>query len=219
LGTIKTLEQQRTKQQLFFRQPQPLKVEERQRQVPLLITSQRFGQPQRLAQPQAQVPAQTLRQASALKSSLLTMQSSLLRTPTPTKEVLKEKIKTGIIPLPKEKQSPLIKKLKEIASKGQSVDIVTGMKLKKTKTIGRRLPPNLALRKAQEYVDRNIEASFRLKVNPKKPKLKDIKQVTVSPKFRGSKRNPLYRVEHRKYRLDSPSEKKQIKLARRYKLI
>ena len=96
--------------------------------------------------------------------------------------------------------------------KKNAVDIIVGMKLKKRKVIGKRLPPFKALRKAQKFVDKNIEASFLLKPTGKKSKQKDIKPFNASFKFRPSKVNPLFQVERRKFRLDSPTEVRQLKI-------
>jgi len=123
-------------------------------------------------------------------------------------------------PVPKPIAEPLretqtIKKLKEMK---QGLDIEVGMKLGKKKTIAKNLPPFKALKMAQEYVDRNIEASFRLKKSGKIPRGKDIKPPRrINQKFRPSKRNPLYLVEKRKYRLDSRLEKSQIKRSKKLK--
>jgi len=74
-------------------------------------------------------------------------------------------------------------------------------------------PPFKALKFGRNYVDKNIAASFRLKKSGKKTKKKDIKPFNVGNKFRPSKRNVLIVVEKRKFRLDSPTEKRQIKAA------
>lgn len=106
--------------------------------------------------------------------------------------------------------------LERIKAKGQSVDIVTGLTGKKKGTVYKKnLPPKKAFMEAQKYVDRNIEASFKLRTNKKKPKGKDIKKIKVSNKFTSAKTNPLYLKEKAKYRLDSPGEKRQIKKAKR----
>ena len=122
-----------------------------------------------------------------------------------------------IIPPPSLGNEKLISKLKKIAAQGKSVDIVTGMKINRKKTIGKNLPPFKALKLASEYVDRNIEASFRLKVNPKPPKVKDIPKYNPGRKFRPSKRDTLYVVERKQFRLDMPGEKRGIKKSKSIK--
>ena len=85
------------------------------------------------------------------------------------------------------------------------------MKIKKQRKIASNLPPFRALKKASQFVDKNIQASFRLKVNPKPPKKKDIPAFNIGKKFRPSKKNVLFNVEKRKFRLDNPLEIKQLK--------
>lgn len=134
----------------------------------------------------------------------------------PKKKIPKRRIPIKI-PTPTPKK--LRDKLDEIIRKKQSVNIVTGMKVGKEKIIGKRLAPNRALKFAQQYVDKNIQASFRLKVNKKKPLRKDIKKSGLGKKFRLSRNDPLFLVEHRKYRLDSRMETRDIKQVGRKKLL
>ncbi len=130
-------------------------------------------------------------------------QQLTFRTPTPTPKLIP-------LILPTE-DNLLTRKLKKLQAEGKSVDIIVGMERKKTRTLAKNLPPFAALKKASEYVDDNIEASFRLKVNPRKPKERDISKYEVNQKFRPSKRDALYVVEKKKYRLDRPQERVQIK--------
>lgn len=101
--------------------------------------------------------------------------------------------------------------------KGKSVDILVGMKKEKMRILARRLPPYLALKKASQYVEENIEASFKLVPSKKKPVVPDIPRFELGKQFRPSKREPLYLVEKTKYRLNMPREKSQIKLGKRTK--
>jgi len=111
----------------------------------------------------------------------------------------------------KEKLKELLKK-----SRGKSFDVVVGaLGSKKERVVAKRLPPFKALKKGSKFTDKNIDASFNLRTNPKKPKTKDIKPFTLGEKFRPSKRNLLKIVEKRRYRLDSPLEKRQIKLIKK----
>ena len=120
-----------------------------------------------------------------------------------------------ILKLPKGvKQTDLIRAIQKLG-KTKSVDIIVGLKRKKQRTIGKNLPPFSALKKAQRFVDSNLDASFRLKVNKKSPKKKDISAFNISPKFRTSKTNPFFNVEKRKFRLDTSSEVFQLKQARK----
>lgn len=181
------LQAQRQKQSFFQFQPQ---------------SQQLLQQPQ-----QPQTPR--LKSANMLNSPQLSRFGIRIRGRIGTKKEL-------FVPKPPSSTTQkILEKLKEIKKKKQSVDIITGIEMKKQREIAKRLPPYRALKMAQDYVDRNIEASFRLKVNKKPPKRKDIDSVSVSRKFRPSKRNPLYLVEKRKYRLDFPKEKSQIKRARK----
>lgn len=99
----------------------------------------------------------------------------------------------------------------------QGVDVLVGLKKEKQRLLFKGLPPFKALKKARRFVDQNIEASFSLVPTGKITKKKDIKPFNVGMKFRPSKTNPLFVVEKRKFRLDSPTERRQLKAARRRK--
>jgi len=133
-----------------------------------------------------------------------------LRKP-PTKPPTKPPKKPTKIKLPKgTKETKLVKALVKL--KKQGVNVVVGQG-KKQRIVAKNLPPFKALKFGRNYVDKNIAASFRLKKSGKKTKKKDIKPFNVGNKFRPSKRNVLIVVEKRKFRLDSPTEKRQIKAA------
>jgi hypothetical protein len=121
--------------------------------------------------------------------------------------------KTPKLPL-FDSNSKTVKNLMLIGKQKRLVKILTGIPNQKRKTLGKPLPPFRALRKAQSYVDRNIQASFILKPTNKKFKGKDIPPIVIGKKFRPSKTNSLFIVEKRKYRLDSIGEKRQIQSAK-----
>lgn len=108
--------------------------------------------------------------------------------------------------------SELFNKL--ISLKGKGVNVVVGMQKGKEKIIARNLPPFTALMKGRKFVEENIEASFRLVPTGKITRRKDIKPFELSSMFRPSKRNPLFIVEKRRFRLDTAREIRQIKAAR-----
>jgi len=222
---LKTKQKQlQLQKQLFFQKlAQPLLFKQQQRQRSRLLSL--FAQPQALRQPSL------LRQPSALAQPSLFKQPSLLKQPSqlffrqPTRTIPKQPTKPGVkLPKPPPKipkfpplpsgvtETKLVKAL-QIVGKG-GINVVVGMKLGKQKIIGRNLPPYKALKKASRYVDENIQASFKLVKSGKKHKGKDIKPFNIGRKFRGSKRDPLFQVEKRKFRLDSPGERKQIQMFR-----
>lgn len=116
-----------------------------------------------------------------------------------------------LVPKPEELQTE--DKLSKLKGRNQSVDVVTGMQIGRKRVIYRRQHPFTGLKKGLEFIDRNIEASVRLVPNKAKPTGRPTRKFSPGIKFRPSKRNPLYIVEKRAYRLDSPGEKRQIKLA------
>ena len=110
----------------------------------------------------------------------------------------------------------LLLAVKKVGKKG--MDVLVGQKMNRQRVIGKNLPAFKALRRGQRFTDENIEASFRLKPTGKKAKGKDIKPFNPSFKFRGSKANPLFVVERRKFRLDSSGEVTHLKAARKAKV-
>ncbi len=185
----------------------------------------RLAQALRNAQDQLQRTKQLTKQL--VKSKTLLKQFSPLKTlqnlfiQPIKKPVTKKKAKPRPRPRPKIPRIPtgvektkLVKRLVQL--KKQGVNVVVGMG-KKQKIVAKNLPPFKALKFGRDFVDKNIAASFRLKKTGKKTKKKDIKPFNVGKKFRPSKVNPLFIVEKRKFRLDSPSEKRQIKAAPRRK--
>ncbi len=130
----------------------------------------------------------------------LKLQRQTIKIP-PTK--IKVKV-PPIIKIPADvSKTKLVKALIKIKRK-QGIDVVVGMG-KKQKIIAKNLPPFKALKFGRDFVDKNIAASFRLRKSGKKTKKKDIKPFNIGNKFRPSKRNVLFLVEKRKFRLDSPS--------------
>jgi len=125
-------------------------------------------------------------------------------------------IKVPVLVIPKGVTKTLLVKTLIKIKKKQGVDVVVGMG-KKQKIVAKNLPPFKALKTGRDFVDKNIAASFSLRKSGKKTKKKDIKPFNVGNKFRPSKRNPLFIVEKKQFRLDSKSEVKQIKSARRNK--
>jgi len=153
-----------------------------------------------------------LRQGTEIK--VATKQIPVVKTKVSTKEKIVPSLKprriTVPVPLPSGVDAtPTVKALKKL--KGKGVDVKVGMILGKQKTIAKNLPPYKALKKGMKYVDKNIEASFKLVPSGKKTNQRDIKPMNINKKFRSSKVNPLFVVEKRKFRLDSPTEKRQLK--------
>lgn len=219
-----------------------LRPEEQTTQIELLGTSvvpKQREEPRQIptiTQIQPSVPI--LRQPQS--SKLISIESTILKQPQiselKTEQISKSRLKSRTItklePIPRPRRiippppiplpagvegTKTVKALRKFGNKG--VNVVTGMMLGKQRIIARNLPPFKALKKAREYVDRNIEASFKLVPSGKKYRGKDIKPFNVGMKFRPSKRDPLFVVEKRKFRLDSPMEKRQIKIAKRRKII
>ncbi|KKN56548.1 hypothetical protein LCGC14_0571260 [marine sediment metagenome] len=182
-------------------------------QAELLVGGQKFFQPTKQAQKLAQETKTKQRAAQALFSALVSPQRARFESKAKIAKIIRVRKKPiPLLKLPKGVESTdLIKAIQKLGRKN-AVDIIVGMKLKRRKVIGKRLPPFRALKKAQKFVDKNIEASFLLKPTRKKSKIKDIKPFNVSFKFRPSKVNPLFQVERRKFRLDSPTEVRQLKL-------
>lgn len=166
-------------------------------------------------------------EATSLANALLSTQTSLVssrllpqRVLIGRRRVIRKRVKAR--PKPKIPKIPiiikkpvderLIKAVQKLGKKG--VDIIVGIQVKKRKIIGKNLPKWKALKKAQRFVDSNIEASYLLKKSGKKAKGKDIKPFNPSFKFRSSKANPLFVVEKRKFRLDMPREVRQLKTAK-----
>ena len=177
----------------------------------LLSQSQRARQKQK--ERQALKSLALLKTKQALKQKFVPKQVFKIKAPT------KKVFKIGLPPppfipkLPKGVESTLL--VKTLQGKGkQGFNIITGMKIGKQEIIGKNLPAFRALKKASKFVDKNIQASFKLVPTGKKAKTKDIKPFNVGIKFRPSKRDPLFVVEKRKFRLDSPFEVRQIKQAK-----
>lgn len=152
-----------------------------------------------------QVQLQTLKSKLILKQRIITPTKRV--PPPPIIPIVKIKIPKGV------SRTKTIKALAKLGKQG--VDIITGLKERKKRILKKNLPAFKALKFGREFVDKNIEASFRLVPSGKKAKGKDIKPFNVGIKFRPSKVNPLFLVEKRRFRLDSPFEKAQIKRARR----
>ncbi len=204
--------------QLFF-----TKLAQTPAQKQLQTQIQLLGQAQTLAQTPAQRLA--LSQAEALAQKQLQVQKQISKQVQVQRSALRGGRNLFFRARPKPKPKPKLKKI--IIPKGvsrtklvkalvklnkQGVNVVVGMG-KKEKIIARNLPPFKALKKGRDFVDENIAASFRLKKTGKKTGKKDIKPFNVGKKFRPSKRNVLFLVEKRKFRLDSPTERRQIKAA------
>ncbi len=157
-----------------------------------------------------QVQLQTLKSKLILKQRLITPLARVPRVSPPVIPVV------PIIKIPKGVSRT--KTVKALAALGkQGVDIITGLKERKKRILRKNLPAFKALKFGRGYVDRNIEASYKLVPSGKKAKGKDIKPFNVGVKFRPSKVNPLFLVEKRKFRLDHPQERRQIKLLRQAK--
>lgn len=197
----------------FVTEKEALTTEQKERAALVLKTAQAqiprqlFFQPQALAQVPLLAAPQLFAQPSGLKKKIKPLRRIRIRK--------KPKPKVKIPKLSEASIKKIRKALEEL--KGKGVNVLVGMEKKKQKILYKNLPAKLALKKAQKFVDENIQASFQLIPTGKKPKLKDIKKVLLSGKFRLSKRNPLFQVEKRKYRLDSPGEKRQIKKSKQRK--
>lgn len=195
------------KTNMFQKQLQPQIP--KQSQKPLLTTNQMFKQKLNQQERQKQRQKTLLSLATPQLQALRLKQQQRYKFKTKTSQKTKPQRPVPRLPLiPQTFENPTIKALMKLKEKG--VDIYVGMKIGKTRKIASGLPPFKAFKLAQEYVDKNIQASFKLVPSKKKPKQKDISPISLNYKFRPSKRNPLYLVESRRYRLDSPNEKRQI---------
>ncbi len=208
-----SLDQQIEQKSLFFvGEKEALTTEQKERAALILKTAQAQIPRQLFFQPQVLAQVPKLATPTALK------QPTVTRMAKPTRKISVRKIPKPKVKIPKLSKANIKKIRKALAKlKGKGVDVMVGMVKGKQKILHKNLPPKLALKKAQEFVDENIQASFRIISTGKKIKRKDIKKVKLSGKFRPSKRNPLFQVEKRKYRLDSPGEKRQIKKSKRKK--
>ena len=150
------------------------------------LTIQKTRQRQKILQEQKQLQRQSQKQKPPQKPIIILLPPGVKDTETVKRLIALSKIKEG-------------------------VDVVAGQKLKKQRTIARNLPPFKAARLGRKFVDRNIEASYKLVRSGKKTRKKDIKPQNIGRKFRASKRDPLFIVERRAHRLDHPLERRQIK--------
>ena len=224
---VKTTQILKTQQQLRFKESSILEQQSKSKQAITNLQLQKSKQNQQLSQKQAfdLLTKQTSAQKSAQKqfSALKLKTGTTTATPSLKIQALKQitqlkkkqrltKLKKPIpFKLPKGvKQTDLIKAIQKLGKKN-AVNIIVGMKIGKRKTIGKNLPPFKAMKKAQRFVDKNIQASYLLKPTGKKSKQKDLKPFNASFKFRPSKVNPLFQVERKRFRLDSPTEVKQLK--------
>ncbi|HEC39994.1 hypothetical protein LCGC14_0509480 [marine sediment metagenome] len=185
----------------------------------LSAQSQLFKQAPLLKQKQLQKQKLKLisRVTTIQKQKLKQIRKARLRIPKKIKRRLPGVPIIKPIKLPKFQPTKLTRAIKKLGKK-KAVDIIVGMKTGRQRVIGRGLPPYRALKKARRFVDENIEASFRLKPTGKKPKRKDISPFNIGIKFRGSKRNPLFQVEKRRFRLDFFGERRQLQQARKSKV-
>ena len=198
------------------------KVATKQRQLQLVksLSKQRNGMSI------AQVSSSIVKEAEkmAISGKITQVQLQTLKS----KLILKQRIVTPATRVPPPPVVPIVpiiklpsgvsrtKTIKALTSLGkQGVDIITGLKERKKRILRKNLPAFKALKFARGYVDRNIEASFKLVPSGKKAKGKDIKPFNVGVKFRPSKVNPLFLVEKRKFRLDHPQERIQLKRSRK----
>lgn len=157
---------------------------------------------------------QSILRSLKLKSIRLQLRVSRTgRTSFPRVPTIPKVIPTLLFP--KEDKSRTFKALSKISKKGGRVQILVGLQKKKRKPVGKPLPPFKALRKAQQFVDRNIQASFVLKPVKGKAKVKDIRPIKVNRKFTPSKTNPLFLKEIERHRLDFPRERVQIQEAKK----
>lgn len=181
---------------------------------------------QALAQPTATTTTTTQASAQAQPSLFFqkpvttTVQTTVQKTKTKTKPKAKvilkpkTKLKLPLLP-PGVKNTPTVKKLMKLRQKGRGVNIQVGMKIGRERIIAKNLDPFTAVKKARKFVDRNIEASYRLIPSGKKATGRKSKPQNVGRKFRPSKVNPLFVVEKKKFRLDSPGERRQIKIGKK----
>lgn len=178
----------------------------------LLSQSQRARQKQK--ERQALKSLALLKTKQALKQKFVVKQVFKIKAPT------KKVFKIGLPPppfipkLPKGvKSTPLVKTLRMKGKQG--FNILVGQKKGKQMIVGKNLPAFKALKKGRRFVDKNIQASFKLVPTGKKAKTTDIVPFNIGRKFRSSKKDPLFIVEKRPFRLDTKSEVFQIKQARR----
>lgn len=194
------------------------RTKEIQKQIPKTKQVPRLQDVSLLAQPQLQTEAQRqfLRQLGLLKVLPKLKQVPKQIVPSITKPIPTPKV--PVIPNVSEVTKAKIRKaLGKL--KGKSVDIQVGgaTKGRPIRILKKNIAPKRAWNLAQRFIDKNIEASYKLIPNPKAPKKKDIRNIKTSGKFRRSKRSILFQVEKRRFRLDSPTEKRQIKQSKRRK--
>ncbi len=163
----------------------------------LLDSSQRLALAGKLSQPQLQRLKQKLVLAGGLRAVGISK-------PTPRIPKLPIKIPSGL------ENTPTLRALLTLRKKGLGVDVVSRKKGKEV-TIFKNLNPFVASKKAQKFVDKNIAAAYTLRPSGKKATGKKEKPINIGRKFVASKKNPLFINEKRKFRLDSFTEKRQIK--------
>ena len=164
-----------------------------------------------------------LAEALALGGKLSQRQTQVLRqrlvqrTRSPVTEKVKLPRRKIPVRLPSGiRNTALVSALRKIG-KDKGVDVIVGQKRGKTRVIAKNVPPFRGLKKGLKFVDRNIDASLRIKPTGKNTKKKDIKPFNRGKKFRLSRKDPLFVVEKRKFRLDFPEEKRQFKLEKKRK--
>lgn len=204
---------QRLSQQLSQFQPQI------SRQVSAL------GQPQlqRVGQDLSQQQRQRLRQLTLLRSVQRQQsrqqqrQGGMLRMRTRAREQTRPprprlRPPTPIPPLPSGTVRQRLNRA--LSSFTGGVNVVVGMGSKK-KVIARDLPKNRGLKTGLDFIQKNIQASFKLESTGRSARGSDIARPLVSNMFRLGKNDPLRIVEKKQFRLDSGSEISQIMSAKK----
>jgi hypothetical protein len=190
-----TLQKQRSSQASINKQASVLKSLQK------TIQKQRSKQKLKLLTLQAQVAKQITKRG-------IKTRPKITRKPKRVKPKIVAPLAIPILPKGVE-ETKLVKAL--LALKKQGVNVVTGINVGKRRTIAKNLPPFKALKLARKFVDSNIQASFKLVPSGKTTKKKDIKPFNIGRKFRPSKKDVLFVVEKRKFRLDFPREVSQLK--------
>jgi len=185
-----------------------------------------------LRTPQATKSSQSLWTATSTLLGQKTMQKQILRSRTiqiqvpKTKQIqiMKSRLKTKQIRIPKVKlkipRFPLIlptkKSVRRIKRKKKKADIflVETKRFGKWIPIGKPGPLGRVLEAGKVRVKKTLAASLRIR------EAKTGRLVQIAPlgkEFRPGKKDPFKLVQRRKYRLSSPTEVKEIQLAKKAK--
>ncbi len=178
----------------------------------------------KISQVSSRLLNQGLRNKQTLIQSLKFIQQEKLKlrqkqkTSQTQKQQQKQKQKTRLVlpPFPPSlEQTPTAQKLLSLRRKGTGVDVIVGQKTNRQRTIAKNVHPFTGAKLGAEFIDDSIDASYKLKSSGKKAVGKKTKPFNINPRFRPSKRDPLFIVEKRKHRLSSSRERREIAQARK----